>query len=176
MRENPPEKRFLVGCSSSRKRLAGHLTFCFALGASTMSPWSVKTRRAPPHHCRDARVYGHSTTAMHDIEYTPPPVSPTGQTSAPILLRCFVCWYPGSLLYVTPRDTSYVRRRFFGGVGGGWGGGGQTLRNYCSVRKFMDRFGTNINIPTRPGNFGTEWHGTINKTLYYRKRRCPTFS
>ena len=29
--------------------------------------WSVKTRRAPSRHCRDARVYGHATTAMHDI-------------------------------------------------------------------------------------------------------------
>ena len=25
-----------------------------------------------PPNCRDARVYGHTTTAMHDIEYTPP--------------------------------------------------------------------------------------------------------
>ena len=34
-----------------------------------MSAWSVKTRRAPSRHCRDARVYGHTTTAMHDIKY-----------------------------------------------------------------------------------------------------------
>ena len=34
-----------------------------------MSAWSVKTRRALSWHCRDARVYGHTTTAMHDIEY-----------------------------------------------------------------------------------------------------------
>ena len=33
----------------------------------------------PPRHCRDARVYGHTTTATHEIEYlspieyTPPP-------------------------------------------------------------------------------------------------------
>ena len=31
-----------------------------------MSAWSVKTRRAPSRHCRDARVYGHTTTAVHD--------------------------------------------------------------------------------------------------------------
>ena len=36
------------------------------------SAWSVKTRRAPSRHCRDARVYRHTTTAMHDNEYTPP--------------------------------------------------------------------------------------------------------
>ena len=35
-----------------------------------MLAWSVKTRRAPSRHCRDARVYGHTTTAMHDNEYT----------------------------------------------------------------------------------------------------------
>ena len=37
-----------------------------------MFAWSVKTRHAPSRHCRDARVYGHTTTAMHDNEYTPP--------------------------------------------------------------------------------------------------------
>ena len=37
-----------------------------------MSAWSVKTRRAPSRHCRDARVYGHTTTAMHGMR-TPPP-------------------------------------------------------------------------------------------------------
>ena len=44
---------------------------------SMSSVWSVKTRRAPSRYCRDARVRGHTTTAMHDIEYTPhtPPVS-----------------------------------------------------------------------------------------------------
>ena len=34
--------------------------------------WSVKTRRDPSRRCRDARVYGHITTGMHDNEYTPP--------------------------------------------------------------------------------------------------------
>ena len=29
----------------------------------------MKTRRAPFRHCRDARVYGHTTTATHDMEY-----------------------------------------------------------------------------------------------------------
>ena len=35
-----------------------------------MSAWSVKTRYAPSQHCRDARVYGHTATAMHDNDYT----------------------------------------------------------------------------------------------------------
>ena len=37
-----------------------------------MSAWLVKTRHAPSRHCRDARVYGHTTTAMHEIEYISP--------------------------------------------------------------------------------------------------------
>ena len=37
-----------------------------------MSAWSVKPRRAPSRHFRDARGYGHTTTAMHDMS-TPPP-------------------------------------------------------------------------------------------------------
>ena len=36
-----------------------------------MSAWSVKTRRAPSRHCRDASVYSLTFTAMHDNEYTP---------------------------------------------------------------------------------------------------------
>ena len=36
-----------------------------------MSAWLVKTRRAPSRHSRDARVYGHTTTAMHILS-TPP--------------------------------------------------------------------------------------------------------
>ena len=30
---------------------------------------SVRTRRAPSRHCKDARVYGDTTTTKHDIEY-----------------------------------------------------------------------------------------------------------
>ena len=39
-----------------------------------MSTWSVETRRAPSRHCRDARVYGHTTTAVHEL--TTPPTPP----------------------------------------------------------------------------------------------------
>ena len=35
-----------------------------------MSAWLVKTRRTPSRYCKDARVYGHTTTAMHANEYT----------------------------------------------------------------------------------------------------------
>ena len=33
--------------------------------------WLVKTRRAPSRHSRDARVYGHTTTAMHKLSTHP---------------------------------------------------------------------------------------------------------
>ena len=46
-----------------------------------MSAWSVKIRRAPSRPCRDARVYGHTTTAVHEIEY----ISPIEYTTPPSL-------------------------------------------------------------------------------------------
>ena len=39
-----------------------------------MSAWLMKTRRAPSGHSRDARVYGHTTTAMHELSTPPPPL------------------------------------------------------------------------------------------------------
>ena len=39
-----------------------------------MFAWSVRARHAPSRHCRDARVYDDTTTAMHDNEYPPPPL------------------------------------------------------------------------------------------------------
>ena len=61
----------------SRMRLTLHATRRTPHGASrllqAMSAWSVNTRRAPSRHCRNTRVYGHTTTVMRDNEYTPPP-------------------------------------------------------------------------------------------------------
>ena len=48
----------------------------FALGASNMPVRMVKTRRALSRHCRNTRVYGHTTTAKHDVEYTLPLPTP----------------------------------------------------------------------------------------------------
>ena len=45
-----------------------------------MSAWLVKTRRAPSRHSRDARVYGHTTTAMHKLS-TPLPPPPSLRAS-----------------------------------------------------------------------------------------------
>ncbi|CAM9569837.1 unnamed protein product [Laminaria digitata] len=42
--------------------------------------WSVKIRRAPSRYCRDARVYSHTITAVHDNEHThTPPIIIDGQ-------------------------------------------------------------------------------------------------
>ena len=38
-----------------------------------IAAWSVKTRRVPSRHCGGARVYGHATTAMHDMSTQTPP-------------------------------------------------------------------------------------------------------
>ena len=79
MQESPPYKRSclkIVGCSSPFRRPAEHLTALRGWCYIAMSPWSVKSRRALSRRCRDARVYGHTTTAMHDNEYIPPTLRP----------------------------------------------------------------------------------------------------
>ena len=59
-----------------RLQLSLHATRPTPHGASrleqAMSPWSVKTGRAASRHSGDGRVYGHTTTVMHDGERTPP--------------------------------------------------------------------------------------------------------
>ena len=52
---------------------AEHLTFRFALGATAMPAWSVKTRHAPSRHCGAARFYDCATAGIHDNEYLFPP-------------------------------------------------------------------------------------------------------
>ena len=56
-----PPRRFLVGCSFNL-----HATRRTPHGASrlvhALSGWLVKTRRAPPRHYRDARIYGLEAT------------------------------------------------------------------------------------------------------------------
>ena len=66
MRESPPhKKRFLRSRmlhTHPSCRLAEHLTFRFALGASNVR---LVGETAPSRHCKGARVYGH--TVMHDL-------------------------------------------------------------------------------------------------------------
>ena len=62
----PPQTLCLVGCSSPFMRFAQHLS-ALRTWCKQCSPWWVKTQRAPSRHCRDASVYGRTTTAMHDM-------------------------------------------------------------------------------------------------------------
>ena len=72
----------------SRMQLTLHATRRTPHGASrlvlAMSAWSVKTRRAPSRRCRGARVYGHMTTATHDMS-TPQPLLPAGAVHVRVL-------------------------------------------------------------------------------------------
>ena len=58
-------------------RRTPHGTSCLV---QALSAWLGKTRRAPSWHSKDARVYGHTTTAMHKLS-TPPPRPPSPNTS-----------------------------------------------------------------------------------------------
>ena len=60
-----------------------------------MSAWLVKTRRAPSRHSRDARIYGHATTAMNKLS-TPPPPSLRG-----VVPRSCFCPLYGSCFSIT---------------------------------------------------------------------------
>ena len=53
-------------------RLAEHLTALRTWCKQCLPGW-VKIRHAPSRHSRDARVYGHTTTAMHKLSTPPPP-------------------------------------------------------------------------------------------------------
>lgn len=56
--------------------------FASFLSTTPLLPWSLKKQNPdvllPSRHCKGAKVYGHTTTATHDNEYTP---------SAPCCLR-----------------------------------------------------------------------------------------
>ena len=84
-------------------QLTLHATRRTPQGASRLvqaiSAWSVRTRHAPSRHCRDARVYGQTTTVMNEIEY----ISPVEYTT-PLPARIYVF-----LWNRTPRGV--LRRR-----------------------------------------------------------------
>ena len=73
------------------------------LGASrsvqVMSAWSVKTRHAPSRHCRGVMVYGHTATAMHDIEYPPPLATTAAAITATGLLSRYVPLKYAAVIY-----------------------------------------------------------------------------
>ena len=66
-------------------RLDQHLTALRAWCKQCLPAWSVKAQRAPSQHCRDVRVYGHTTTAMHDM--STPPLAQNLSVSTPPLAQ-----------------------------------------------------------------------------------------
>ena len=81
----------------SKMQLTLHATRPMPHGASrlvlAMSAWSVKTQHAPCRHCRDARVCGHATTAMHEMSAPPHPTRlevATPETNQ-LVRRCHPC-------------------------------------------------------------------------------------
>ena len=79
-----------TGVSFSREHNGRYLTVSYTYtiyGFRTPPQWWVKTRRASSGHCRNARVYGHTTTAMHCREYPPPRARRAPPTFA---LSCFL--------------------------------------------------------------------------------------
>ena len=92
MHESPPQKTIL-----SRKQLTLHATRPTPRGASrlvrAMFAWSVKARRAPSRHCKDARVHGHTTTVKHDMITPHPPLvagAPFALVFASVLCQLWV--------------------------------------------------------------------------------------
>ena len=69
-RRHPYARKSASQAVLSRMQLTLHATRRTPHGGSrlvlAMSAWSVNTRRAPSRHGRDARVYGHTTTAIYD--------------------------------------------------------------------------------------------------------------
>ena len=82
---SPLHKRLLVGCSSPFMRLAKHLTANRAW-CKQICAWAMKPRRAPSRGCRHARVYGHTTTAMHDNDYIFPRPRPREKHGTALML------------------------------------------------------------------------------------------
>ena len=111
-------------------RLVEHLT------ALAMFAWSVKSRRAPSRHCRDAKVYGHTTKAMHDNEYT---------------IRLRRCVLLSTLLLVRPSREK--KKRFYVVDGNNVGTVGRVSirrRNGAPSRKGCVVTGQMTEAPPRP--------------------------
>ena len=105
-------------------QLTLHATRSTPHGASrlvqAMSAWSAETGRAPSRHCRDARVYGHTTDAWH--EYTPSPNGGIIGTYRMTDLRMYtvVRAYPNFATipgdpetHVTIRTSRHTLKRFY---------------------------------------------------------------
>ena len=96
---HPYARKFAIKAILSSVQLTLRATRPTHYGATrlvqVMSAWSVKTRRTPPRHCRDAKIYGHTTTAVNGTTTPPPP--------PPLVVE----W---SYFRVTIKTISYLQR------------------------------------------------------------------
>ena len=105
----------------NRMQLTLHTTRPTPHGASRLvqatSGWLVKTRCARSQHFRDARVYGHTTTTVHDNGCNPPfrpPVARTLTASSLSFRRCVraiimsLCFMSSCLYLSTLRSRNKV--------------------------------------------------------------------
>ena len=91
-----------------RMQLTFHATRRTSHGASrlvqAMSAWLVKTRRAPSRYRRGARIYGHTTKAMHKLSIPPPPrASSLLFSCSPLFVAC--------IRYAPWRERRSIRAR-----------------------------------------------------------------
>ena len=70
-----------------------------------MPAWLVITRHAPSQHSRDARVYGHTTAAMHKLS-TPPPLPPPERLL--FIKLSLLCGSPGDDTPVSELFATYA--------------------------------------------------------------------
>ena len=87
--------------------------------------WSVKTRRAPSRHDRDARVCGHTPTAMHDMSHEYPP----------LICRLF-------RLVLAGDRNDWESARGFDSLGGGVVLAGHEGDDYCQPLESGERGGS----------------------------------
>ena len=75
-----------------------------------MPAWSVKARRAPSRHSRNARAYGHTTTAMHKLSTPPTPanLSMVSRRWCMMLVMMGTLW---ACLYVSGEETAFRLQR-----------------------------------------------------------------
>ena len=132
-------------------RLAEHLT-ALRTWCEQCLAWLVKTRRAPSRHSRGARVYGHTTSAMHKlITPSPPPPfrNPNRRESnnrhsspRPRYVHATIFFCARTFQHILPASTLVILCKITRVALGGTPS--CENRPHHSVLKYKDRFGINI--------------------------------
>ena len=98
LQEGTRHKRFLVGDAAHPSCDSPNTSRRVALWCKQCLAWSVKARRAPSRHCREATEgsgHIHTTTAMHDMNTPPPPpLPPTIDGSEKAIAMLGGRWWP----------------------------------------------------------------------------------